>query len=104
MNLNDKIRKKIKMEMDDIKSHRCKAKTGNWCMDCEIANAKATGLHEALSDVQESLEEIQSDLDYYDRQAETDDFSKGFKNCCDVLRKRLLGDSVTAKKENLKND
>ena len=38
------LNKKAYDLMLEVKKHRCRAKTGNWCLDCEIANAKATEL------------------------------------------------------------
>jgi len=60
--LNGKIKKKIKFEIDDISSHRCMAKTGNWCMDCEIANAKALGMNEVLEDAKKAIQNLKKEL------------------------------------------
>ncbi len=39
----------IKSLMNEVKAHRCMEKRGNWCLDCEIANAKAQGIQFALN-------------------------------------------------------
>ena len=33
-----------KQFMRELSKHRCMTKTGNWCLDCEILNAKGMGI------------------------------------------------------------
>jgi len=44
MEILKKLDKECIKYMNKIKRHRCRAKTGNWCLDCEIANATGTGI------------------------------------------------------------
>ena len=37
----------------------------------------------------EIINKIIDDLNYYDKQPVTNEFSKGFTHCCNVFRKRL---------------
>ncbi len=69
----EEIEKEIKMFMQDVKSCRCRAKTGNWCLSCETANAQATGLNRGL----ELIRRIEKELK--DHFIEDWDFSKKAK-------------------------
>jgi len=59
-----KIEKEIKMLMDDVKSHRCREKTGNLCLDCEINMAKANGLYQGFqAGKSQTIQEVRKLLD-----------------------------------------
>jgi len=50
------IKESIRL-INGVGEHRCRAKTGNWCLDCEIKHAKAQGIWFVLSMMEEAENE-----------------------------------------------
>ncbi len=42
-----------------------------------------------ILNVKEFIRRLREDLDYYDNQEASDEFSKGFEYCCKVFRKKM---------------
>ena len=55
LELLERIKNVTKKYSQQIKRHRCRRDTGNWCLDCEIANAKGQGIYEAIEEIKKEI-------------------------------------------------
>ncbi len=44
-------KKDSKKLIKEVSKHRCRAKTGNWCLDCERLNSEATGIFNTCEEI-----------------------------------------------------
>ncbi len=56
LKLIDEQQKKSKKLIKEISHHRCRAKTGNWCLDCEKLHSEATGIFQTCEELRQKIQ------------------------------------------------